>query len=95
MSGSGQLDGEHPGALRWCKTSEWYIDAQDTDLRIVKAYIHQNVARYTLVRTSPQLSEPFERWHLGVFATAKAAMQAAERYCAQHPECKTAAARAG
>ena len=73
--------------LHWSKPSEWYIEADGTDLRVIKAFIRKGVARYSLMRTLP-ITEPFERWHIGVYDTAKEAIEAAEAYCAEHPGCQ-------
>ena len=83
MSDSGELSQK----LRWSKPSEWYLEAEGTDLRVVKAFIAKGVARYSVMRTLP-ITEPFEKWHIGVFPTAPEAMQAAEDYFSEHPECR-------
>jgi hypothetical protein len=75
------------GNLRWGKPSEWYLEAEGTDLRVVKAFIAKGVARYSVMRAMP-ITEPFEKWHIGVFDTAKKAIKAAEDYCEKHPECR-------
>lgn len=87
MPGSGQLERSSERKLRWRQPSEWYLEAEGTDLRVVKAYIKKGIPKYSLMRTLP-ITEPFERWHIGVFDTSKEAIRAAETYYTQHPECR-------